>query len=246
MFARLIKALRAAFGLKRKTPTKTPSSAPKPQEPVAATPKPTGTHELWYPKAVVNKGGEMKTKGVYENGYPIGAVVHYTDGHCETEQDAINSLKYGIDQGFTFFVIGPTGVVYQNFPLSRWGSHAGTSYWPSIGSNVSKRLAGIEVACAGRVDINNKSWFKKVYPESRIRKVQTRDNVNGGRYVKFTEAQEAALIELLQWLKENNSKVFNFKYVLGHDEVAPDRKDDPGGCLSMTMPELRSRLLTAE
>ena len=32
---------------------------------------------------------------------------------------------------------------------------------------------------------------------------------------------------------------FDVEWVVGHDEIAPSRKSDPGASLSMTMPELR-------
>jgi N-acetyl-anhydromuramyl-L-alanine amidase AmpD len=66
-----------------------------------------------------------------------------------------------------------------------------------------------------------------------------------GYFHKYSLAQEASLIELLVWLKNNNPSIFNVDYILGHDEVAGpkgigrSRKQDPGGALSMTMAELR-------
>lgn len=196
-----------------------------------------GANELWYPKAV--KGSGMKVQGKYAKGYPRGAVVHFTAGHCETETDAKNTLQYSINQGFAFFLIGPTGVVYQNFPLSHWGSHAGSSSYPGLSSSLSKHLVGIEVVCAGNVDAKGKSWFGKTYSKERLRAATAKDNVKAGLYVKFTDAQEKALKELLIWLYRNNPEVFEIQYIVGHDEIAPSRKSDPGMSLSMTMPQLR-------
>ena len=184
----------------------------------------------------------MRIQGKYAKLYPQGAIVHFTAGNCETEQDAQDSLAWGKEQGYAFFVIGPKGVVYQNFPLDSWGYHAGQSSYPGLGSGVSSKLVGIEVACAGTVDSNGKSWFKKIYHNDRIRTVPKRDNRVAGRYVKYTPEQEKALIDLIVWLKKNNPAVFDIKYVLGHDEVPPGRKDDPGGALSMTMPEFRKHI----
>lgn len=208
-----------------------PDATPEPQVPII------GNNDLWYPKAV--KGSGMKMQGRYRKGHPEGAIVHFTAGRCNTEQEAKDSLAWGIDSGYTFFVIGPTGVVYQNFPLSHWGHHAGSSSWPGLGSGVSNYLVGIEVACAGKVDSNGKSWFNVTYPPERLRTVSAKDNRQAGTYVKYTPEQEKALIDLLVWLKRNNPKVFRTDLILGHDSVSPGRKNDPGGSLSMTIPELQ-------
>ena len=234
MFKKLINSIRIWWYNRGKTytPPSTSPEVPEPQVPHI------GNQSAWYPKAV--KGTGMKVQGPYRKGSPEGAVVHFTAGQCDTEQHAKDTLSWGIGEGYAFFVIGPTGVVYQNFPLSHWGHHAGTSSHPELGSSLSKYLVGIEVACAGMVDSNGKAWFGKTFSADRLRKSAKNANIQAGTYVKYTEAQEAALVELLVWLKKNDPSVFQVKYILGHDEIAPSRKDDPGASLSMTMPELRN------
>lgn len=206
---------------------------------------------LWCPFALRQKD-EMKTNGKYTKSYPQGAVVHFTAGRDETEKDALGTLDYGRKQGYAFFVIGPTGVVYQAHPLDRWGSHAGESAWPGLGSGVSQKLVGIEVACAGKLEkceSGFKSWFGKTYKLDEVRNIQdSTDNILKGVYKKFTLLQEESLIGLILWLKKNNPEVFNLEYVLGHDEVAGPkgigrwRKNDPGGSLSCTMTDFRKKL----
>lgn len=221
-----------------------------PKEPVNSTPLPPKVPPpvdpdkvmLWYPKAV--KGTGMKVQGEYKHKYPAGAVVHFTAGHCETESDAKGALNWGIQQGYAYFVIGPTGVVYQNFPLSHWGHHAGISSHPELGSGLSSKLVGIEVTCAGKVDSNGKAWFGKKYSSDRLRISSNKDNIQAGTYVKYTPAQEQALTELLVWLKLNNPGVFSVDYIVGHDEISPSRKNDPGASLSMTMPNYRAMIKT--
>lgn len=211
------------------------------EEPDRPSPSEEGKKALWYPLADTS-GPAMKAQGTYPKGYPEGAVVHFTAGHCDTEVHAKGSADYAVKQGYAFFVIGPTGKVYQRIPLNKWGSHAGTSSYPGLGSSLSKKLVGIEVACAGKLDAKRKSWFGRTYQEDECRVVGAKENIQAGTYKKYTQAQEAALFELLSWLKKNNPEVFSFDHVLGHDEVAAARKADPGGSLSMTMPELRKKL----
>lgn len=175
---------------------------------------------------------KMETKIQYADNYPVGAVIHFTAGRDQTEQDALDSYHWGCDNSYVYFIIGPTGKLYQGFPLSRGGPHAGVSEWKGLGKNVSTKLVGIEIACAGKLDKWGRSWFRKQYTEDQIR--------NG--FKKFTPEQEEALIKLLVWLKKNNPKVFNIDYILGHEEVSPGRKPDPGYSLSMSMDELRAKI----
>lgn len=214
------------------------------EEPERPNPGQVGAKLLWVPFADTS-GKKMKAQGTYSKGYPEGATVHFTAGQCDTESDAVGSADWGVSQGYAFFVIGPTGKLYQRLPLNQWGHHAGTSSWPGLGSSLSKRLVGIEVACAGKVDSNGKAWFGKTFPKEKLRVSPSKHNIQGGTYVKYTAAQEETLIRLLLWLKANNPEVFNFDYVLGHDEIAPSRKNDPGASLSVTMPELREKLKVA-
>ena len=211
-------------------PVPTPSF---PHETVPTTPEKTSEKALWVPWAIQPKR-KMNTSWEYANGYPVGAIIHFTAGRDKTEEDALGSYNWGCDQGYTFFVIGPTGKLYQGFPLNRAGSHAGSSYWPGLGSGVSSKLVGIEVACAGKLDNRGKSWFGVTYPQDEIR--------NG--FKKYTPEQEETLIKLLVWLKKNCPDVFDVQYILGHDEVSPGRKNDPGSSLSMTMDELRALIKT--
>ena len=86
-----------------------------------------------------------------------------------------------------------------------------------------------------------KTWFKKVIPVKEVRKVKARDNMVAGYYQAFTSEQEKALVDLCLYL-DSTYESFSLDNVLGHDEVAPGRKNDPGGSLSMTMPEFRQFL----
>lgn len=142
----------------------------------------------------------------------------------------------------TYFAIDRDGNIGQNFSLDRWGYHAGKSKWPILGTGVSKQLVGIEVCCPGTLDHNGEAWFGVRYGSEDYRRVKSSGNVRAGVYHRFTQHQERALERLLIWLKTNNPSVFQLDLVLGHDEVSPGRKNDPGGSLSCTMPEFRRKL----
>lgn len=219
-------------------PVPTNPLPPAPQAVVAKTLVPK--KELWLPYAT-RWPTLMTTRGNYRKGYPEGAIVHFTAGRYGT-----NAMGSGIASGYAYLLLDEKGQVYQANPLNRWGYHAGASTWKGLGSGVSEYLVGIEITAAGGVtkigDNNYETWFKTHLTDNDVRYVKAKDNVQEGYYHKYTKEQEDSLIKLLLWLKQNNPDVFNFDYVLGHDEVAPNRKSDPGGALSCTMPEFRQLL----
>jgi N-acetyl-anhydromuramyl-L-alanine amidase AmpD len=203
--------------------------------------KRSNQRSLWYSQAET-KFPSSKTRGRYPSGGPEGAIVHWTAGR--ENQSLKSALSYQARQGFTYFVIDEDGNVGQNFPLNQWGYHAGKSYYDGLGSYVSNRVVGIEVICPGHLDKRRTAWFDRTepYPEDKCRlEVRRNKNIAPGYYYKFTNKQENSLIKLLLWLWDQYD-CFQVPYILGHDEVSPGRKVDPGGSLSYTMPEFRSKI----
>lgn len=190
---------------------------------------------------------EARARGRYPQGYPEGAVVHFTAGR--ESQTVADALNFQASKGHMYFVIDAEGRIGQNFDLNEHGYHAGESYWEGLGRYVSNRVVGIEVLCPGQLDGSRRPWFsREPYPEEVCRYVEAKDNRVAGWFYAYTKQQEQALEQLLCWLHLNNPDIFRLDYVLGHDEVAGpaglgwQRKTDPGGSLSVTMPQFRSKL----
>lgn len=183
----------------------------------------------------------MPTRGIYKNGWPKGAIVHFTAGH----DGARNTILGGIKDGYTYWCIQRDGSLFCAHSANEWGYHAGKSAWPEVSGGVSDELLGIEMNAAGKLSpIKDRpgkyiSWFKKEYDESEVRYSEGKDNQERGYYHIYTPEQEKTLIKTLLWLKSKNPDVFDFDFVLGHDSVAPSRKNDPGAALSMTIPEFQ-------
>lgn len=197
----------------------------------------------------------MPVRGKYPNGWPVGAVVHFTAGRRGGWKKAVDGIKSGAEKGFTYLVIGDDGTVTQGHPIDRWGYHSGESQWPGLNSPVHKDLIGIEVQCAGKLEHLGggrlQTWFGTPVEPSQARKVEESTwGCPSGFYEKFTDKQEESLIKVLMWLKKNDPtrETFNFDFVLGHHEVSGKRgigrwrKNDPGGSLSLPMEKFRDRL----
>lgn len=199
----------------------------------------------------------MPIRGSYENGYPKGAIVHYTAGAFSTGlQDAKDSIDWGISEGYTFLCIARTGDLVQAHPVNQWGYHAGESAWKGLIGGVSDDLIGIEMCNAGLVertpqaDGRFKTWFGTFIKKEDVRYVTEEEwDCPTGYYHKYSPEQEATLIKTILWLKSNDPfGVFSLDLVLGHHEVAGMqgikywRKMDPGGSLSMPMSKFREHL----
>ena len=128
--------------------------------------------------------------------------------------------------------------------LRNWGYHAGRSTWIDYENvkTLNDKFIGIEVVSAGKVEavdseanppLYYKTWFGKTLNKEEVREI------NGEYFHKFTKEQEKSLIDLLVWLYKQNPEVFKIENIVGHCEVSPGRKVDPGGSLSLSMNELR-------
>jgi len=194
--------------------------------------------ELSYPPAAQSR--KMITQGKYRYGFPEGAVIHFNAGRDDPKQ----FLDYMRDMKYVTFLIDRQGHVWQDFPLNEWGYHAGKSNWKGdvkeYTGTVHDSFVGIELLSAGVLKPtpcgSYKTWFNTIVPSNEIR-------VRDGRYFhKFTVEQEKQLEKLLLWLELTGEGIFGFGNVVGHHEVSPGRKQDPGGSLRFTMPDYRAHL----
>ena len=209
-----------------------------------------GKKELWIPWAERFPSGPKR--GEYPNKYPSGLIVHWTAGHQ-------NGLKAGMDfmrtSGMLYLMIDKAGGLGQSDPLNYHGYHAGNSAHPSVKGYVSDDFAGVELQAAGNLRVNAGHYYpwwdngkndpKNRIPHEEVLTVGSRENIAAGHYHLYSLLQMNALRRLVAWLYLNNPDVFSVDRVLGHDEVSPKRKTDPGGALnlngdSLSMKEFRA------
>lgn len=203
--------------------------------------------EKFYPSAIkFNDIPLMARSGTYSKKFPEGIIVHFTAGW--RNQRATDAVKFANKNGHRYFLITEKGEVIQQFDLSGYGPHAGSSTCPiTKRTYVAKYYVGIEVMCGGRLEDADKdgqvddTYFKLNVPQDQMRtgKINNKWQKSSGTYEIFTPSQEKSLLDLCVWLCKNGT---NPDLIFGHDEVAPDRKNDPGLSLSMSMDDFRAKV----
>lgn len=170
---------------------------------------------------------------------PTGITVHYTAD--PTVEGALQS--FGADGYCYHLIVDRDGKVTQSAYCDSGTWHAGNAKWN--GQSPNRSHIAVAVVGWGKLDQDPQhgwvSWAGTAVDPSEV--VQRPDNLTGavGAWQACTPAQEASLEQVLRWGIANGIKPEN---ICGHDEAAvpAGRKDDPGGALSRTMPELRAYL----
>lgn len=195
---------------------------------------------------IIDVDVEVKTHGKYltESGQAKGMVLHSTAGRSAAgKQDAVNTLNDLAKKGLGCLVMDIHGQIYKakNQKLNEIAWHAGESAYLGH-KGLSRYTFGMEVGNAGKIDADGLTWFGTTIPVKNRRLIATkRANQKAGTYHKFTAAQETAIRNFALWQLDVNPS-FEIDFNIGHDECSPERKSDPGGSLSMTMPDFRAMI----
>lgn len=181
-------------------------------------------------RASPNIGGALK---------PDYLVMHYTA--ADSAAGAIAWLCNPAAKASAHLVIDQAGVVTQLVPLDRVAWHAGISAW--AGRNGCNAFTiGIELANAGPLKtLANGKYVSevggKITPASQV---VLAAHKNGGPvrpWQNYPPAQLAAAIEVARALVA----AYGLRDVIGHEDIAPARKTDPGP--AFPMPAFRARVM---
>jgi N-acetylmuramoyl-L-alanine amidase len=168
--------------------------------------------------------------------YPDAIIIHYTAMY--DAQAAVNALsRYtpGGRNASAHLVIGKKGEIFQLAPFNYKTWHAGTSFYNGRKSYNSFSI-GIEIDNLGWLDSYEDGQYYsrpellnlhnpiKVLPENVIKKKHSNALVKKEYWQKFTPEQIATVKEICDLISRN----YTIKEILGHDEIAPERKQDPG------------------
>jgi N-acetylmuramoyl-L-alanine amidase len=171
---------------------------------------------------------------------PEYLVIHYTAG--STAAGAIDWLTRRDSRVSAHLVIARDGVVTQLVPFNKVAFHAGASQWEGrVGLN--NHSIGIELDNAGRLIEHGENWrssFGKEYTsEDVLGAIHKNDRKDFGWHL-YSEEQIWAVIEVGLALFNR----YDLIDVVGHDDISPGRKWDPGPAFPME--SVRSRLVGRE
>ena len=174
--------------------------------------------------ATANMGGVMR---------PEYLVMHYTAG--SSAEGAIAWLRDARAQASAHLVIARDGLITQMVPFNRVAWHAGRSSWGGR-SGLNAFSIGIELDNAGRMERVGGRWVaaatKRGYADDDVliaRHKHDPATAPESGWHEYTEAQLEAALSVGLLLMQR----YALRDVLGHEDIAPGRKSDPGPAFPM-------------
>ena len=170
-------------------------------------------------------------------GYPDTIVIHYTA--CRDPGAAVATLTDPGRKVSAHLVVARDGAVTQLVRLDTVAWHAGVSAWK--GRTALNRFSlGIEVDNAGRLEARDGRYlahFGDSYPAAETVRAVHRNETGAAYWQAYPESQLNFVERLCRLL----IREYGIVEIVGHEEIAPDRKVDPGPAFPLD--EMRTRLL---
>lgn len=185
----------------------------------------------------VNKMVESPNQsGEFEEGNLDTIIIHYTAGPAEA---SINTLTNPKVRASAHVVIDRDGSITQLIPFNKIAWHAGkSSYDGRVGFN--KYSIGIEIVNAGPLTKSGnvyRSWYGEAFNPSDVIEAIHRNQTTAKYWHIYTTEQITTVTNLCSELIEQ----YDIKHILGHEEIAPKRKTDPGPAFPLD--KIRTQLL---
>lgn len=157
---------------------------------------------------------------------PSLVVMHWTAG--STLDGAVSWFRNPASQASAHIVIGRDGEIVQCVSLNVQAWHAGVSEWKGR-SGCNQFSVGIEMVNVGEVfSTAYKTKFKNASGVEVDAKTVVQ--VAGRWYQAYTQTQWTALQSILLELKQ---LIPTLTEIVGHSDIAPGRKADPGPAFPM-------------
>jgi N-acetylmuramoyl-L-alanine amidase len=157
-------------------------------------------------------------------------VMHFTAG--SSAKSAIDWLKNPSAHASAHLVIGRDGSITQLVPFDTVAWHAGKSLWDGR-EGVNNFSLGIEMDNAGKLTRQGTewvSWVGQAVPDGEVMQATHKNETEPAGWHSYTEAQIQAALEVgLLLMRE-----YQLKEVVGHEDIAPGRKNDPGPAFPMS------------
>ena len=155
---------------------------------------------------------------------PDMLIIHFTAG--ANEAGAIAWMTNPASQVSSHILIGKAGAITQLVPFNRIAWHAGTSAWK--GRTALNRYAiGIELDNPGQLKCVSNQWissFKQVYPDEGVLVAKHKFGATIYGWPEYPDVQIESATALAVLLVQT----YKLSEIVGHDDVAPRRKWDPG------------------
>ena len=162
--------------------------------------------------------------GPFNAGLPDTIIIHYTAGSSLTS--SAKWLQNPAANASAHLVLGKTGEIIQLAPFNVRTWHAGRSTWKGR-SGLNQYSIGIEIDNAGPLTQTPEGYLthfgKKVENKDVVLAKHKFDSSERG-WEAYTPQQLQVVEEICQALKA----AYGIKEILGHDDIAPSRKRDPG------------------
>ncbi len=177
--------------------------------------------------------------GRFADGALDTLVMHFTAGSSVTS--SVRHMCKKSAKASAHLVIGRDGSIFQLAPFNIITWHAGHSSWNGR-QGLNNYSLGIELDNAGELTDNGNgrylSWFNRAYTEDEVYYGQHRNRHEPSFWHTYTEVQIEKTFEVCQLLCD----IYRLKQILGHEEIAPGRKLDPGPAFPLD--RMREQLLT--
>ena len=181
-----------------------------------------------------NRGGKL------DGGEPDSIIIHYTAG--SSAESSVRTLCNPRYKASAHLVVGRDGSVTQLVPFDTIAWHAGkSSYAERHGFN--KYSVGIEIDNAGRLTPSGgrySAWFGRKYDPDDVVEAVHRNESKTSYWHAFSEEQIDTVHEICEALIET----YPIEMILGHEEISPRRKSDPGPAFPLD--NMREHLLAAD
>jgi N-acetylmuramoyl-L-alanine amidase len=177
--------------------------------------------------------------GEFDKGLPDTIVLHYTAGPFKP---ALNTFTNPKARASAHLIIDRDGSVTQLVPFNIEAWHAGNSSYGNR-SGMNKFSIGIEIVNSGPLTKSGnvyRSWYGSAFNPSDVLEATHRNETQPRFWHTYTEEQILVAQEICQLLLDT----YNIKFILGHEEIAPGRKQDPGPAFPLD--RLRNKLLKEE
>lgn len=169
-------------------------------------------------KASPNIGDQLRARWL---------VMHYTGGR--SVETSIAWLLNPLSRASAHVIVGRYGDITQLVPFNRVAWHAGISSWQNV-HGINQHSIAIELDNAGRLEQIAGKWvspIKHIIPPEQVRLGNHKSDPPGtpaSGWQIYTQQQIETILAIGQTLIAH----YGLEDIIGHDDVAPGRGQDPG------------------